>query len=83
MFIMNMADLCDSVLVHNHFSLTVILFVKMKVLDDGIIIMKCIIDCVEWAVEYNKSVAILIVISGLFLTTSYNRLIRVSEISPS
>jgi len=44
---MNMADLCDSVLVYNHFSLTVILFVKMKVLDDGIIILKCIIDCVE------------------------------------
>lgn len=80
---MNMADLCDSVLVYNHLSLTIILLVKREVLDDGIIILKCIIDCVEWVVEYNKSVAILIVISGLFLTTSYNRLITVSEILPS
>jgi len=60
-----MADLCDScgALVCNHSSLTItlLLLVKREVLDDGIITLECIIDC-EQRAEYNKSIAILIII---------------------
>jgi len=59
-----MADLCDSwyvgvqplVLDNN----ILLLLVRREVLDDGMITLKCIIDC-EQRAKYNKTIAILII----------------------